>query len=186
MNFEKLIAPLKRRVLLMVGRAVLTAVKDSTKTQGLQIKLFDGEVRDDVERFQNYGLTSVPEEGAEALVLFLGGNRDHGVVVAVEDRRYRPKGLKPGEVCVYHKNGDKILLKDGNEIEATTQKFTIISEKLQIKNNAGQEIVDIVSDLINAISSATTATMMGTQPLISTPETWAQIKARIDQFKVGA
>ena len=112
----RLLAPLRRRVLLMVGRAILTVIDDSTKSQTVQISALADEVRDAVERFQEYGYTSVPQAGAEALAVFVGGNRAHGVVVATEDRRYRPRNLSPGDVALYHRAGVRVFLDDDADL----------------------------------------------------------------------
>ena len=108
-----------------VARAVLNVVDDEGNMQLVQISLLEDEVIDDVERFQDYGFTSVPEEGAEATVVFVGADRSHPIVVVADDRRVRKKGLKPGEVAVYHKNGDFIYLKNENEIEVKTKTFNV-------------------------------------------------------------
>lgn len=108
-----------------VARAVLNVVDDEGNMQRVQISLLEDEVIDGVERFQNYGFTSVPEEGTEATVVFVGADRSHPVVVVADDRRVRKKGLKPGEVAVYHKNGDFIHLKNENEIEVKTKTFNV-------------------------------------------------------------
>lgn len=108
-----------------VARAVLNVVDDEGNMQRVQVSLLEDEVIDGVERFQNYGFTSVPEEGAEATVVFVGADRSHPVVVVADDRRVRKKSLKPGEVAVYHKNGDFIHLKNGNEIEVKTTTFKV-------------------------------------------------------------
>lgn len=108
-----------------VSRAVLNVVDDEGNMQRVQISLLEDEVIDGVERFQNYGFTSVPEEGSEATVVFVGADRSHPVVVVADDRRVRKKGLKPGEVAVYHKNGDFIHLKNENEIEVKTKTFNV-------------------------------------------------------------
>lgn len=121
----KLTAPLRRRVQLMVGRAVLAAVDDAKKAQVVQAALLADEVRD-VERFQEYGLTSVPPKDTEAIVVFVGGNRAHGVVVATESRAYRPRGLGDGEVALYtsHDGVRVKLLADGTiEIGTTPADF---------------------------------------------------------------
>ena len=43
-----------------VARAVLNVVDDEGNMQRVQISLLEDEVIDDVERFQDYGFTSVP------------------------------------------------------------------------------------------------------------------------------
>lgn len=113
------------RVMLTVARAVVSLVDDGTKLQSLQLGILKREIRDSVERFQNYGFTAKPHPGAEGVVVFVGGNRDHGLCIAVDDRRYRLKGLADGEVAIYTDEGDKIHLKRGNTIEVTTQTFRV-------------------------------------------------------------
>lgn len=92
-----LVAPLRQRVLLMIGRAVILAVGED----GLRLSLLEGEETEGVPQMQEYGFVSKPLEGCAALAVFQGGNRDHGVVVATEDPRYRPQGLEPGEAALY-------------------------------------------------------------------------------------
>ena len=81
----------------MIGRAVILAVGED----GLRLSLLEGEETEGVPQMQEYGFASKPLEGCAALAAFQGGNRDHGVVVATEDPRYRPQGLEPGEVVLY-------------------------------------------------------------------------------------
>lgn len=118
-QINKLIEPIKRRVLMSVARAVINLVDDSGKIQRQQVAMLEDEVRDQVERVQEYGFTSVPLPGAEAVTLFIGGNRDHGVVIATDDRRFRLKNLQSGEVAIYTDEGDKVVFKRGRVIEFT-------------------------------------------------------------------
>jgi phage gp45-like len=57
---------------------------------------------------QNYGFTSHPL-GGDVAVAFLGGNREQGIVLVVDDRRYRIP-LLAGEVAIYDDQGNKIEL----------------------------------------------------------------------------
>jgi phage baseplate assembly protein V len=124
-GLDKLIAPLRRRVMLMVGRAVLTVVDDGPKMQEAQVSLLEGEVRDGVEHMQAYGFTSVPLAGAEGLVTFIGGNRDHGVIVATDDRRYRPTAWEAGEVGLYDHLGKFIRLRENGDIHVSGTRLVI-------------------------------------------------------------
>jgi phage baseplate assembly protein V len=114
---SRLLAPLRARVANMVSRAVVQLVDDSAKMQLLQLGLLSDETREEIERFQNYGFTSNPKADAEAVVLFVGGRRDHGLAIAVDDRRYRLKNLESGEVAVYNDVGSKIVLHHNGDIE---------------------------------------------------------------------
>ena len=98
-TIEKMLAPLRTRVANLVARAVVQLVNDGTKLQVVQLEVLEGETRDGCERFQEYGFTSVPLAGSEAVVLFVGGRRDHPLVVAVDDRRYRKKNLAAGSTA---------------------------------------------------------------------------------------
>ena len=134
-TMRKIIEPTVRKARLMVGRAVVQMVNDAAKMQALQVTLLAGETRAGVERFQEYGFTSNPQPGAEACMVCVGGNRDHGIVIAVDDRRYRLTGLQSGEVAIYTDEGDKVVLKRGHLIEIDTQTLTInASAKVQINS----------------------------------------------------
>ena len=133
-DINRLLAPLARRIRLIVSRAVVTVVYDGLKMQGLQLTLLAGETADQVERFQEYGFTSVPKAGAEAIAAAIGGARGHLVAIAVDDRRYRMQDMQPGEVALYTDEGDYIKLSRGRiiqvvagaevDVTAPTIKFT--------------------------------------------------------------
>lgn len=96
-------------------RATVSKVDDGPKMQEVDVNLLQDEKKQSVERFQNYGFSSVPHgpkggKHAEAVVAFLGGNRSHATIIAIDDRRYRPKGLKEGESVVYDDQKQKILV----------------------------------------------------------------------------
>jgi phage baseplate assembly protein V len=101
----------------MITRGTLAGVADGGKLQGVSFRGRDGD--DDAERFQNYGFTSAPHAGAEVVVVNVGGDGSHPIVIAIDDRRYRINGLAGGEVCVYDDLGQRITLyRDRVEIEA--------------------------------------------------------------------
>jgi len=128
-DVNQMLQPLRDRVMLMVARGVLKLVNDAGGLQTAQIGLLEDELRDKVERVQDYGLTSNPLPGAEPVVLFVGGNRDHGLIIKVDDRRYRLKGLKSGEVALYTDEGDFIHLKRDRNIEVKTLHVLINAEE---------------------------------------------------------
>ena len=163
---RRLLAPLQRRIMLIIGRAVIKAVNDDSKMQALQISLLNGELRDGVERVQNYGFTSHPHNGAEGVCLFVGGDRSHGLVIAVDDRRYRLKGLKQGEVAIYSDEGDSIVLKRGNEIEINTKHFEVNTKTVKISNGK-DDLISVISSWMDAVTEAKTMTQGGPQPLVS-------------------
>jgi phage baseplate assembly protein V len=125
-DMKRFIAPLQRRVMLAIGRGTLGPVNDADGLQRSQVTLLAGEVRDNVERLQQYGISAVPLDGADVLVVCVGGNRDHPVIIGVDDRRHRPTGLQPGDVCIYsYQTGHKILLKADRKIEIECDEISI-------------------------------------------------------------
>lgn len=106
---RRLLDPVVKRVMMMVARGVIQAVQDE-KRQLVQMSGLAGETLDQVERFQEYGFTSHPLPGAEAVAVFVGGGRSHGLVIAVDDTRYKLI-LEPGEVALYDDLGQKVVLK---------------------------------------------------------------------------
>lgn len=140
-TIRKMIDPIKRSIQLAIGRAVLSTVTDSKGIQEIKVQLFAGEVRE-MERFQNYGFTSVPLPNAEGACVFVSGNREHGICLAIDDRRYRIKNLGNGQVAIYDASGSQILLKNNNEIEVTaTSKVKINSDSIELGEDALQKIL---------------------------------------------
>ncbi|WVR18342.1 baseplate assembly protein V [Bordetella phage PY223] len=124
-QLQKMVAPLHRRVMLAIGRAVLNAVYDGSPVQLVQASMLSGEVRDKMERMAEYGFTSVPLDGAQAVAVFVGGERGHGVVIATGDSRYRKTGMQPGEVALYTNEGAFIHMKNGRVIEMDCDELVV-------------------------------------------------------------
>lgn len=118
-----------RKMRNIVSRGEVSMVQDGPKMQTNQIKLLDGELIDGAERAQQYGFTSHPQNGAECFVVFAGADRAHPIILSVDDRRYRVKSSKPGEVVIYTDEGDQIALKRDNTIEVTTKHFIVKAEE---------------------------------------------------------
>ena len=189
-DMRRLVSNLRQRVNLIFGRGVVTAIDDSKPQQRLQVSLLSDELRDEVSRFQNYGFTSVPQTGAEAVVFFAGGDRSNGVVIVCDDKRYRIKGLQKGEVCLYSDEGDSVTLKRGNVMALKTKTFSVECEKAAIKGkaiaiecekaaikNGSAEVMAVISELIQALTAATA----GGDPLVC-PQLPA-LKLKIESFK---
>lgn len=149
---KRILQPILDRIRLLASRGVVDRVDDSTRAQEIQARLLANEVRPRLERMGGYGFSSVPEPGAELLVVFPGGDRAHGVVVATEDRRYRPRSLAAGEVVVYHRSGSRILLKADGSIELQPSNG-------QVKVDADLEVTGALIDDTGGGNLTTVATM---------------------------
>lgn len=113
------------KLMNVLTRGVVALASSASKLQTLQMRLTAGEVKDGMEHLEPYGFTSCPHAGAEALAGFMGGDRSHGVVIVVSDRRYRIQELEPGEVAIYTDEGDKVHFKRGRVIAVETGTLNI-------------------------------------------------------------
>jgi phage baseplate assembly protein V len=160
-DLAKVFNSIKVKIACLLSRAVVTLVDDSKKMQELQLSILEGETRGGIERVQNYGFTSVPLPGAEAVTLFVGGHRDHGLAVAVDDRRYRLTGLQEGEVALYHKDGAKILLKSDGTVEVT-------ADQIKLAGSSSSAILgETFKDLYNEHTHTSGAVGVATSPPIA-------------------
>ncbi len=193
---KKICDPLFEKINSVISICSINKFKDSTRTQTAQAEFTVDEVREDLERWQNYGITSVPPPKSEGICLFVGGERRRGFIIATEDKDTRPLNLSDGEVCLYTIEKDKIHFKKGNMIDIKTKKLNIISDdkidfqtknlniklsKICIKNDSN-ELIDLISKLIDTLSNTTTNTMIGQMPLNCKPDL-IELKGKIDTFK---
>lgn len=176
-QWRKFIAPLQRRILLMLARGVVQSVS-AGGLQKIQMTGLADEVLDGLEHLEPYGFTSKPKAGAEALALFMGGNRDHGVVVMIADRRTRPQGLAAGDVALWTGSGGQVKLED-----ATKDLIAVIG-KLKITNSSSKELITVLERLANAIVNARVVTALGPQPLLNAADPFSTIKTDIGSFKL--
>jgi phage baseplate assembly protein V len=92
----------------MILKSLIQLVDDSTKMQLVKVTLLSDEDQDGVERVQEYGMTSNPPIGSEAVVVQCAGASDNLVCIKVDSATYRILGLLPGEVCLYSQFGQTI------------------------------------------------------------------------------
>jgi hypothetical protein len=104
------------------ARTIIDTVDDDRLMQEMAGNFMKGESRKEVEAPQNYGFSSVVrpatkgqdgqiQECAEGFISFMGGNRSFPVCTVMDDRRYRPRSLKPGENSQYDDLGQMTLLR---------------------------------------------------------------------------
>lgn len=130
-----------RRVQLMSSWGRVTFSDDSRSAQLLQVKLNDSETRDDTPRIAEFGLTSRPPEGSDVLVVFLGGDRSKGVVVATAHQASRPKGLLVGEAMLYDLWGKSVYLtKDGGIVVEAKGAPVTVNNATTVTINAAESV----------------------------------------------
>lgn len=115
-GFHALLAPWRAKLSNLISRGVVSRVDDSPGIQELQVALLADETRDELEHFQVYGVSSTPPRGAECVVIFPGGDRSAGFVVATGDRRYRVR-VAEGGCAIYDSTGSQVVLGADGHIE---------------------------------------------------------------------
>jgi hypothetical protein len=119
------------RVMHQLVRLTLNKGNDNPMMQELNFDGMNGDKRSIVERIQAFGMSTVPlprddgggggggaggAEGAkgpaaEGIAAFVGGQRNHPVIIGIDDRRHRPMGMKPGESFQYDDQGQGTLIR---------------------------------------------------------------------------
>lgn len=115
----------------IMSRGAVTSVDEEKRMRVVQCTFLAGETRDDLEHFEPYGFTSGPhrDQVPEALAMFFDGDRSHGVVICVADRRYR-LNVAAGEVALYDDLKQKVhLTRTGIEME------TPLDVRMQVGGN---------------------------------------------------
>lgn len=135
-DMSRMLGPLAHRISNMLSRGSVAAANAAGKMQALQVRLLAGEVKDIMEHFEPFGFTSKPLPGAEAITAFFDGDRSHGVVLVVADRRYRLRTLDDGEVALHDAYGNRAhFKKDGTLDLVATTKVAITSPLVTVSGN---------------------------------------------------
>ncbi len=114
-ELEKWIRPVKKRIANLLLKGILENVNTSSAYQVCKVYLQRDEIQNNVERIQEYGFTSIPEDGAQVLLGCLNGDRNQSIVLCVGDSRYKVTGSE-GDVILHSKGNNKVHLKADGDI----------------------------------------------------------------------
>lgn len=95
--------------LVAIGRVAASSSLGGRGARQLQVRFDGAEIRDNTPLLNSYGFASRPHPGADVVVLFPGGNRAAGFIVATNDRRYQVE-LAGGEVAIHDDQGQRVHL----------------------------------------------------------------------------
>ena len=110
-NFERLLNPIKRKLFLLIGRALITAVNEKGESgfypsgdrkdpQRVDVDWY-GTLRD-LEHPEPFGFAANPVKGtSEAIILSPDGSRSNAIVIMVQDTAFRPNDLPAGGSVQY-------------------------------------------------------------------------------------
>lgn len=130
-----------------IRKCVLTKVDtNNTKMQTVQVHGIAGEVSSGVERYQQYGFSTYPVaispdgKGAEGILTGVYGS-SVAVLLALEERRFRPTVGREGDVLIYANHDTP-----NASHEEATQRIALTSDEngnYQIITKCGASTVDL-------------------------------------------
>lgn len=103
---------------MSIRRGVIQFIKATFRMKEAQVSGKRNELINDVELMQHYGFSSVhtPKDddgrGAECAIAFANDSNEVPIIIADEDRRYRPTTQNEGEVCLYTYKDDRTASND--------------------------------------------------------------------------
>lgn len=97
-------------------RAVQTGLGLATRVQRANGLGLSGEELAEMELFQHFGFTSAPPDGAQLIVVPLGGRTSAAVVIATEHGAFRFRLGAKGEAALYNQWGDVIHMRQDRTI----------------------------------------------------------------------
>lgn len=183
---------LRQRVLLMVGRGIIKAIDDSGGIQKLQCSFLKNEASTGMERMGNYGISSWPLPDCEVLAVFIGGNRDHGIIVATEDRRHRVKNGNEGDIAIYtyentgHATGHRIVLKDGRKIDIKCDTYDKKTDTDEIKDIGNDVNKTIGNDETKIVGGSVSTNITGSEAKIITLNKTTSVDGFLTVIATGA
>jgi len=170
-----------RRVYNGESRGTVVTVESVAHGQFADVKVGVGETLEDVERLENYGFTSFPNDGSEAFIVFVGGSRDDGVLIAADQPEHEKKvKLEKGEVAVWTSFGSSIHLKKDGSVLITADKIQTKGKTLSVKNEA-DDLIKLLSDLVKALTEVKVNTALGPQVFLNLAA-FTKLQASIDAF----
>lgn len=129
-----------RQLKMMLGIGRVTGLSDDGVIQTLQYRT-PLDVRSETPRMAEYGFSSAPPVGSDAVIVSLGGDRSSQVIIATNHKSYRHTGLQAGETVIYNQTGQYVkLTADGIEVEANAQAVTV-SNATTVTINATDGVV---------------------------------------------
>ncbi|WP_186140025.1 phage baseplate assembly protein V [Burkholderia gladioli] len=123
------------RIRNLFGRGRVTLVDDSGPVQIVQLRMNGLEVPAGRFRVPEFGFSSNPPIGSDALALHVAGDRSAGAVVGTNHQESRPRGLAPGESMLYSQDGKCIYLKDDVIVVEAKGQDVVVNDAANITLN---------------------------------------------------
>lgn len=149
----------------------------------VQVKGWGDEQFDQVELWQQFGLTSRPPAGGEVLLVLVGGRGEGAIAAATTDRAHRPADLAEGEAVLYAKSDSgqaQVRCKpDGNvDLVAGSASATVNvggdDEALLLGETVQADIITFAGALATELGSSNACT-----DLVAAAASWLASKGKV-------
>jgi phage baseplate assembly protein V len=147
-DMQKISEMITNRIRNMFARGEVKSVTQGN-TATAKVEFLEGEVFDGIEMPHQFGHQSSPPIGSEVLAIFLGGNRDHGSIIATFNKAHSKTDLAEGEAALFSQSGSTVLIKADGSIHLTPSGGTVyitgnlvVSEDVSDQNGSMQEMRD--------------------------------------------
>lgn len=135
--------------IVSLGRITATTALQGKGVRRAQLRIDDAEARDDTPLLGLYGVASRPRPGADAVMLFLAGDRSRGLIIATNDARYQIE-LSEGEVALHDDTGQRVhLTRDGIVINGAGRPIRILADVEVVGSirSTGDQVAGTVSQM---------------------------------------
>ncbi|WP_420955208.1 phage baseplate assembly protein V [Burkholderia gladioli] len=140
------------RIRNLFGRGRVTLVDDSGPVQIVQLRMNGLEVPAGRFRVPEFGFSSNPPVGSDALALHVAGDRSAGAVVGTNHQESRPRGLAPGESILYSQDGKCIYLKGGVIVVEAKGQDVVVNDAANITLNCSGDCTMNIGGKLDVIA----------------------------------
>lgn len=123
------------RVRNLFGRGRVTLVDDTGPVQMVQLRMNGIERPSSRYRVPEFGFSSNPPDGSDALALHVAGDRSAGAVIGTNHQPSRPRGLAPGESILYSEDGKSVYLKNGSIVVEAKGQDVVVNDAANVTWN---------------------------------------------------
>jgi phage baseplate assembly protein V len=134
-----------RRVMNTIACSRISLVDDGGAVQRAQILTGAAEIKDATPRLAEFGFASSPPRGSDAVVVFIGGDRSNGCIIATGHQASRLRGLAAGDAAIYDVRGITIRLTAAGIVIDGAGLPVTVNNVPQVIVNGGDVIADGIS-----------------------------------------
>lgn len=131
----------------MIVRGVIKSINDSGSRQMVVATLLAGEVKDRIERIQQFGMSSNPPAGASGVFAAAAADRSRLVCIGENHPAHRPKNLPAGETKLYDAFEQFVHLRASGVIEINAAGTVLINAPAKVRMVTA--VLEVTGDIVD-------------------------------------